>query len=271
MTEGSFYRSGEGEPLVAVHGIGSCWRVWDPILPELARHHDVYAPDLPGYGRCPPIDARPTVFAIGDALEQMLDDEGFETAHFVGNSLGGSIVAELAARGRARTAVVLAPGGLSLPRETTYAYFLLRLMYDSSCRLAPYADRLTASAVGRAFAFGLIAARPWRLDPDSAAYQLRAMAESPSFPETLRWLEEERPMPPDLTRIRCPFTVAWGTRDTLLPPRQAARWERVVPGARRVMLPGVGHGSMADDPDLIARTILETTTAGSSASAAEAA
>jgi pimeloyl-ACP methyl ester carboxylesterase len=271
VTEGSFYRAGEGEPLVAVHGIGSCWRVWDPILPELSRQHDVYAPDLPGYGRCPPIDAQPTVFAIGDALELMLDDAGIETAHLVGNSLGGTIVAELAARGRARTAVVLSPGGLSTPRETTYAHAILRLMYDSSKRLAPYADQLMATAAGRAFAFGLVAAKPWRLDPDSAAHQLRAMAESPSFAETLLWLEKERPMPPDLTRIKCPFTVVWGTRDTLLPPRQAARWERVVPGARRVMLRGVGHGSMADDPVRISQTILDATSGTSTPPLAEAA
>jgi pimeloyl-ACP methyl ester carboxylesterase len=41
--------------------------------------------------------------------------------------------------------------------------------------------------------------------------------------------------------------------------RQARRWERIVPGAERVALPRLGHTPMADDPELVARAILELT------------
>ena len=51
-------RSGEGEPLVAIHGIGSCWQVWNPVLPALEEHHDVLAISLPGYGKSAPWRAR---------------------------------------------------------------------------------------------------------------------------------------------------------------------------------------------------------------------
>ena len=40
-----------------------------------------------------------------------MDEAGFETAHIVGNSLGGYVALQLAARGRARTVVALAPAG----------------------------------------------------------------------------------------------------------------------------------------------------------------
>ena len=79
------------------------------------------------------------------------------------------------------------------------------------------------------------------------------MAASPSFDGTLEWVARERPMPPDLPDIACPFTVAWGTRDAILPPRQGPRWERLVPGARLIPLRGLGHVPMADDPELVAR------------------
>ena len=39
-----------------------------------------------------------------------MDEAGFETAHIVGNSLGGYLALQLAARGRARSVVALAPG-----------------------------------------------------------------------------------------------------------------------------------------------------------------
>ncbi|RST15918.1 alpha/beta fold hydrolase [Streptomyces sp. WAC05374] len=54
-----------------------------------------------------------------------------------------------------------------------------------------------------------------------------------------------------------PVTVAWGTRDRLLPPWQAARVKAVIPGARLVPLPRCGHVPMADDPGLVARVLRE--------------
>ncbi|MEV3987364.1 alpha/beta fold hydrolase [Streptomyces sp. NPDC049837] len=56
-----------------------------------------------------------------------------------------------------------------------------------------------------------------------------------------------------------PVTVAWGTRDRLLPPRQAARVKAAIPGARLVPLPGCGHVPMADAPGLVARVLRDAT------------
>ncbi|WP_344934496.1 alpha/beta fold hydrolase [Actinoplanes nipponensis] len=49
-------RRGSGPPLVLIHGIGSRRQVWEPVLGELARHREVIALDLPGFGspRCGP-------------------------------------------------------------------------------------------------------------------------------------------------------------------------------------------------------------------------
>ena len=48
---------------------------------------------------------------LPDAIERAMDDAGFETAHIAGNSLGGYLALQLAARGRARSVVALAPAG----------------------------------------------------------------------------------------------------------------------------------------------------------------
>ena len=47
------YRAGAGEPLVLLHGIGSHWQMWEPVLPMLSARHDVIAVDLPGFGDSP--------------------------------------------------------------------------------------------------------------------------------------------------------------------------------------------------------------------------
>ena len=256
-TELEHRQGGSGEPLVLLHGIGSCWQVWQPVIGLLEEHHEVLALDLPGYGASPPLEGEPTVPALVDAVEATLDAFGLEQPHLAGNSMGGWIAAELAARGRAATVTAISPGGLWTRRELLYAYAILRGSFALGALFGPRADAIAASAAGRMLLFGLFCARPDRIEPEAAAYQARAYAGSPSFVHTLDWTRREHAMPRGLDRIACPFTVAWGTRDLLLLPRQAPRWERLVPGARLVWLPGLGHAPMADDAALVAQTILE--------------
>src|SRR5689334_15189473 len=56
-------RRGSGPPLVLIHGLGSRRQVWEPLIAELARHREVIAIDLPGFGESPlwppPTDPRP--------------------------------------------------------------------------------------------------------------------------------------------------------------------------------------------------------------------
>ncbi len=58
-----------------------------------------------------------------------------------------------------------------------------------------------------------------------------------------------------------PVTVAWGTRDRILPYRQAAVARARLPGACHLDLTGCGHVPMHDDPELVASVILDTTRA----------
>lgn len=253
---------------MAIHGIGSTWQVWNPVLPALEERHEVLAISLPGYGESAALAGDPTVPALVDAVEAAMDEAGFDTAHVVGNSMGGWISAELAARGRARTAVLLSPAGLYTRKEIDFATRSLRTSYALAQRLAPHAERICSSAIGRRLAFGQVYARPERLDPVDAAYALRRFAESPSFLRTLDNMNGR--MPAGLEAIDCPVRVIWGTRDLLLPRRQGPRWARIVPGAELVELRGLGHVPMGDDPPLAAAKILEVT-AGASASRTPAA
>jgi pimeloyl-ACP methyl ester carboxylesterase len=253
-------RAGSGEPLVLIHGIGSSWRAWRPVLEPLEARYDVLSVSLPGYGKSPPLDVEPTVPALVDALEAELDAAGFDTAHLVGNSLGGWIAADLARRGRARTVVASSPAGLWTEKELLYASRSLRASYASSRAMDPFADRLTRSALMRTLLFAQVAARGWRASPEEAADMIRTLARSPSFLDTMDWIVRNRAMPEGLPAIRCPFRVVWGTWDFLLPLRQARRWARLVPGAELQELPRLGHVAMLDDPEAIVESILEVTT-----------
>src|SRR3954449_1384611 len=108
-------RAAAGEPVVLIHGVGSQWQVWQPLLPALEREREVIALDLPGFGGSPslPIGVVPNAAALTDAVAGFMDELGVERPVIGGNSLGGWIALELAARGRARAVVAVSPAGFA--------------------------------------------------------------------------------------------------------------------------------------------------------------
>ena len=96
---------------MCLHGFLDTWRSWELVLPALERRHDVLAPTLAGHAGGPLIESEITDALLADAVERAMDEAGFETAHIVGNSLGGYVALQLAARGRTETVVALAPAG----------------------------------------------------------------------------------------------------------------------------------------------------------------
>src|SRR5256885_731808 len=122
------HRGGGGAPLVLLHGFMDSWRTWELVLPALERHHDVLAPTLAGHAGGPPLDGDATGAALADAVERAMDEAGFPIAHIAGNSLGGYVALELAARGRAKTVVALAPAGGWAERDESHEETLDRFL-----------------------------------------------------------------------------------------------------------------------------------------------
>ena len=122
------------------------------MLPALERQHDVLAPTLAGHAGGPPIEGEVSADGLlADAIERAMDEAGFETAHIVGNSLGGFVALQLAARGRARTVVALAPAGgwAHRRRAVRGRCALLRTMQDLLEAAAPHAEAIAATPEGR--------------------------------------------------------------------------------------------------------------------------
>ena len=78
-----YSRSGQGEPLVLLHPLGSSRAAWDAIVPALAERFDVIAVDLPGFGASAPLGAsvEPSPAELAAAVAGMLDDLGIDRPH----------------------------------------------------------------------------------------------------------------------------------------------------------------------------------------------
>jgi pimeloyl-ACP methyl ester carboxylesterase len=251
------HRVGSGPPLVLIHGIGSRWQVWDPVLRQLASERDVIALDLPGFGASPmpPPGTPPGLPSLTRLVGEFLDGLGVEQPHVAGNSLGGWIALELAKQGRVRSATGLSPAGFYNDKEAAYARRSLQFTVRTARLLAPRADRLCASPLIRTLTFSQVVAKPRLLGAADAAASVRALAEAPWFDATLPAIADERFA--DGEAIQVPVTIAWGAKDRLLLPRQARRAERLIPGARLVTLTGCGHVPTYDDPEQVARVLLD--------------
>ncbi len=256
-----FERRGDGPPLLLLHGIGHRWQAWEPVLDLLAQERDVIAADLPGFGASPPLppgrayDLDTAVSVLGEFVAEL----GLDRPHMAGNSLGGLFALEAADRGLARSVTALSPAGFFTPMELRYAATVLR-----ACRLgagvpAPAMRWLARSPRRRNLMFGMIYGRPDLIDVETLIADAAAMHGSAGFAPTLR-AGRGRMFNGALREV--PTTIAWGTNDRLLRTGQAVRAQQNLPAARFVWLRNCGHVPMADDPKLVAKVLLEGSSAG---------
>jgi pimeloyl-ACP methyl ester carboxylesterase len=248
--------------MICLHGFTDTWRTWELVLPALEREHDVLAVTLAGHAGGPPLPDPVSEAALADAVEQAMDAAGWETAHIVGNSLGGYLALQLAARGRARSVVALAPAGGWAVTDRRFGdalrYFLLirQLLQDA----APRADEIVSTPRGMRRATESTVVHYEHIPPELIAHSMRAAA---ACDATLPYVEYARDHGWDLDagRITCPVRVVWGTADALLDwPNAAARYrDEWLSDADWVTLQDVGHCPQLDAPDRTAEVVLAFT------------
>ena len=257
------HRGGSGPPLVLLHGFTDTWRTWELVLPELERHHDVLAPTLLGHAGGPPLEGEVSGDLLPDAVERAMDDAGFDTAHIVGNSLGGFVALQLAARGRADSVVAFAPaGGSALGDESfkeTLSFFAV--MQEQLELATPHAEALVASVDGRRRSTRLVATNFEHIPAELIVHQMRGAASCEAVLPMVEYAIREG-YDLDAAKITCPVRIVWGTNDQLLPwPSAAARFRNDwLPQADWVELDGIGHCPQLDVPLETAQLIVGFTT-----------
>jgi pimeloyl-ACP methyl ester carboxylesterase len=211
----------------------------------------VLAVTLAGHAGGPPIEGEVTDATLADAVERAMDEAGFGLAHIAGNSLGGYVALQLAARGRARTVVALAAaGGWARGDESQREVLAFQAeLLEQAKSAAPHAEALLASRQGRRAATRYIAINYEHIPPELLAHQLRGVACCDGGPALIEHALRAG-WSLDAEHIACPVRIAWGTEDRLLPwPAAAARYrEDWLPHADWVELDGVGHCPPLDVP-----------------------
>jgi pimeloyl-ACP methyl ester carboxylesterase len=248
-------RKGSGKPVVLIHGIGHRRQAWAPIFDQLAERYDVIAVDLAGFGESPRY-AKGVPYNMDNACADLaanFAEWGIERPHVVGNSLGGAVSLELAARGLVSSVTVLSPAGFFGRFDRFQALGTLTALRVLS-QAPDFVLRLIAkSSLGRRLIGYVLYTHPERFTAEEAYGDAIALKRCRGFEGVAKAGLRYR----FGSVVDVPTTVAWGTRDRILPYSQAALAEQVLPDARHVPLPDCGHVPMIDDPDLILRLVNE--------------
>ena len=247
------------EPLLLIHGLGAASHVWDPVVPLLSAEREVIALDMPGFGTAPPLppEVEPTAAALAAALRDQLAARGIERPHVAGNSLGAWVGLELGRMGAARSVTCLSPAGLWRkpigPRKGSIRIWAKRLrpLVSAALWIGPVRRR----------AVSIFSAHPANIPTPAARELVLGWIDADGYEGANKAMREHvfepAGYPPEV-----PVTIAWAELDRLVgPPRPECR----PAGAEFVVLPGVGHTPMWDDPELVARTLLDGSARVSSA------
>ncbi|MEZ5315775.1 MAG: alpha/beta fold hydrolase [Vicinamibacterales bacterium] len=241
----AYRREGDGAPLVYLHG-GGLTRLWLPFLEALAAHHDVLAPQHPGFGATPLPDGFDGFGATSSCTTTASSTRlKLDRIHLVGHSLGGWIAADLAVYPRrfASLTLITPTGLLDAPLIDTF-------------RMTP-PQRRAALFNGRDAHHAQLFA-----DEGATAELIQDFTEQATLAR-LTWNPRyDRKLDARLRRVRAPTLVIGAQDDRVVPTAMAARFAELIPGARLLTAPGApgepsGHVPHVEDPDRMAATVRE--------------
>ncbi|MHB1138958.1 MAG: alpha/beta fold hydrolase [Microthrixaceae bacterium] len=249
-------------PLFVVHGFPTNSFDFRAVLPALSRHRRVVLFDQLGFGLSDKPDRRYGIHLHADTAEAVALALGLEEVDLLTHDMGDSVGGELLARdleGRSPLRFrrrVLTNGSIYLDlAQLTVGQQLLSALPDETM------DHITSdgyrAGIAATFADGHPASEEeldaqWLLQSRQDGHRLLA--------RTIRYLEDRRAEEARYTgaieRHAAPLTVVWGDKDPIAVFPMTDRLLEARPDAVRVVLDGVGHYPMVEDPDRLAAAVL---------------
>jgi len=259
------YRSaGSGPAIVLVHGITSTSATWERVIPYLATRFTVIAPDLLGHGQSAKPRGDYSLGAYASGVRDLMVSLGHERATFVGHSLGGGVVMQLAYQfpERCERLVLVDSGGLG--REVNLLLRAATLPFSEVVLPVLASTRLLGAGRGVGRLFGRLGLRAGT-DMAELAKGHASLADAEAraaFVHTLRTIVDpggQRVNASDRLYLaqNVPFLLVWGERDPIIPVRHGRAAHELVPTSRLEVFEDAGHFPHVDDPQRFLDVLLD--------------
>jgi 3-oxoadipate enol-lactonase len=234
---------GEGEPILFLHGLGGCWRDWEPQLDTLSASYRCIVIEHRGHGRSERPRGRYSTRLFADDAGALCDSLGLDRVHVVGLSMGGMIAQHLAiARPDLVDTLVLADTGAFMPD-------------GPSAFLAEWADQVRAGGFPDSHGVVSTTLPGWsevtlRERPEVARNNVReAEATDPDAWYRSAIAVAEHDTRDALGRITAPTLLVWGADDHLVPVALARPLQAGLPDSSLTVLPDAGHVCNLEQPE----------------------
>jgi pimeloyl-ACP methyl ester carboxylesterase len=223
--------------LVFLHGWGSEASVWNNVLRScIESNYRVVAIDLPNFGRSDRSKGAMSFDDYVESLEEMLIKLDIQKYVLIGHSFGGQMSLRFAQRKPTglKKLVLVGASGVRLPSKKTKFILALAPVVRPIFRL-PLMKSIRAKAYDRM----------------GSNYLFR-----PDLQKTFDNVVTQTDLTDELKNITYPSLLMWGDKDTATPMNQARTMQTLLPDARLVVFPGIGHYSFLDEPERFIKELL---------------
>ena len=241
----AYEESGQGIPVVLLHGFPLTRKIWEPVRPYIAEKARVILPDLRGYGKSPDGKAAHSMRLYAEDLRQLLDRMALEKVILLGHSMGGYAALAFAHAYPHRLAglgLIASQAEDDNPEKRQARLVQARKVLKKGIGVvaAGMAEKLTHdSALYPQINEIMMATRP-----ETASASLKAMAERP---DASAWLPG----------IKIPTLVLAGSEDQIIPLNKAETIVQLLSKGWLVQVAGAGHMPMMEAPKKTAEAILQ--------------
>lgn len=249
----AFEASGDGPPLIVLHGLFASAANWRCVAGSLAGDYRVYCVDLRNHGGSPRASSM-SYDEMADDVLSLIEHEGLERPHVLGHGIGGKVAMALA------LTCPYAVGGLTIVDVAPVTYldqgpqWMREHFAHADGGGAGLSDTLRTQLMARYFAMRGECV-DWRVDLGAIGLSIPALC---AFPRRLRYLSSDVPL----------RAVVGGRSDCVRAPHADA-FAPMFTHVTVDVIEGAGHWVHAERPDALVRALLSRPPRRAAAPAAE--
>ncbi|WP_194087907.1 alpha/beta fold hydrolase [Cryobacterium algoritolerans] len=252
--------TGQGSPVLLLHGIGQSLEDWNDQHERLSADHTVFSLDLPGFGYSARSPGKASLAKLAAILPRFLDQVGVtEPLPVIGNSLGGAVAMTFAAANPGRVSALVLVDSAGFGTEVTIVLRLLAIRPVGAVLMRP--SRKNAARTVDGIFYNKEFATDERIE-----HQL-ALSSRPAHARTLLDLVQElgtfrgirepwrRHLLAKVGTLDIPVLIMWGDHDLVLPSAHLAAAAQALPAARTHLFQKSGHMPQIEHPDEFAAVV----------------
>lgn len=253
----AFTDTGQGPPLLLIHGLGSDRHAFRWNIPAWTHKRRIIALDLPGHGQSDKPAMTYSIRLLAEVTRRFLDQRRIQSFDLLGYSMGGAVACQLAVLipERIRKLALLAPAGLqgelSQRKKLRSVARLLRNPFYPAIR-----DRLFIRRFPTFY-------KRFTAEVDLLFHETLALSKHLDFEQHIRAVADcinslvDFPARNIYPKIKAPTLILFGEDDAIIPFEHGYTIQRAIPDARARLLPNCGHLLVVEARDKINQLLLD--------------